>query len=57
MANPNEPAPAGRVTIQEVADAAKVSTATVSRVLNTPDAVRPELLQRVQEAMRELGYR
>jgi LacI family transcriptional regulator len=43
-------------TIEDVASAARVSTATVSRVLNRPDAVREALRQRVIEAVVRLGY-
>jgi LacI family transcriptional regulator len=44
-------------TVFEVAKLANVSIATVSRALNTPDAVREELRQRVIEAANKLGYR
>ena len=37
-------------TIQDVAEAAGVSTATVSRVLNRPDAVREVLREKVEAA-------
>lgn len=43
-------------TIEDVAQAAGVSTATVSRVLNKPDTVREELRQRVLDAVARLGY-
>jgi LacI family transcriptional regulator len=43
-------------TVEDVALAAGVSTATVSRALNKPDAVRPELRARVQAAVDRLGY-
>ena len=46
-----------RVTMHEVAAAAAVSVATVSRVLNNPASVRPELVARVEAAMQQLGYR
>lgn len=45
-----------KTVIADIAAAAGVSTATVSRVLNTPSMVRPELRGRVQEALRMLGY-
>ena len=45
------------VTIREVATAAGVSTATVSRVLSGRDTVNPELAGRVQAAAQRLGYR
>jgi LacI family transcriptional regulator len=40
----------------DIAAAAGVSSATVSRVLNSPEMVRPELRERVQQALRTLGY-
>lgn len=43
-------------TIDDVAGAARVSTATVSRVLNKPDTVREALRLRVTEAVVRLGY-
>lgn len=42
--------------ITDVARRAKVSTATVSRVVNAPDSVRAELRQRVEAAIAQLGY-
>ncbi|MQA84493.1 MAG: substrate-binding domain-containing protein [Streptosporangiales bacterium] len=46
------------MNIRDVAAAAGVSVATVSRVLNpTSDPVRPETRQRVIEAIERLGYR
>lgn len=45
------------VTIKDVATQANVSVTTVSRVLNTPDQVRPALKERVQAAIIESGYR
>lgn len=44
-------------TVVDVARAAKVALGTVSRVLNVPDAVKPEVRQRVLEAMAGLNYR
>lgn len=41
----------------DVAAAAGVSHQTVSRVLNSPEKVRPQTRDRVIEAIRELGYR
>jgi LacI family transcriptional regulator len=41
----------------DVARAAGVSTATVSRVLNTPGLVAAKTAERVDRAIRELGYR
>lgn len=43
-------------SLQDIADAAGVSTATVSRVLNSPTDVRPKLRARVEEQIRALGY-
>ena len=43
-------------TIADVARAAGVSTATVSRALNQPDTVRPTLRAQVQRAVHKLGY-
>ncbi len=44
-------------TVDDVARLAQVSRQTVSNVLNSPDIVRPETRQRVQQAIGELGYR
>ena len=44
-------------TIMDVAERAGVSMKTVSRVLNREDHVRPALRERVEAAVRELGYR
>ena len=43
-------------TVQDVARAAGVSTATVSRALNRPGDVRPALRERVMAAVEQLGY-
>lgn len=45
------------VKIVDVAEAAQVSVATVSRALNNNDRVDPELAQRVRDAALRLGYR
>lgn len=45
-----------RPTLQDVAVAAGVSTATVSRALNDPDKVAPAALDRVTQAIADLGY-
>jgi LacI family transcriptional regulator len=45
------------VTIREVADAAGVSTATVSRALAGVQTVDPELVERVRQSADRLGYR
>lgn len=42
--------------LSDVARMAGVSTATVSRVFNKPDIVRPDVRQRVIEAAKRLGY-
>lgn len=44
-------------TINDVSKLAKVSLATVSRVVNQPDIVNPKTRERVLEAIRELNYR
>lgn len=44
-------------TIMDVAQRAGVSMKTVSRVLNREDHVRPVLRERVELAVKELGYR
>lgn len=51
--------PAGRngYNIREVALAAKVSVATVSRTLQMPEVVAPRTRSRVQAAIERLGYR
>ena len=43
-------------TIIDVAKAAGVSTATVSRVINQSSGVVPDTVVRVQQAMKQLGY-
>lgn len=45
-----------RPTIPDLARIAGVSRATVNRVLNTPDAVRPVTRQRVADAAAEIGF-
>lgn len=44
-------------SIQDVARSAGVSTATVSRVLNSPNLVADETAQKVRKAVAELGYK
>ena len=44
-------------TIYDVAGAARVSLATVSRVLNNPEKVNEETRRRVLEVIKQLGYR
>lgn len=43
-------------TLQDVANRAGVSTATVSRCLNFPDQVSPKTSEKVHTAIAELGY-
>jgi LacI family transcriptional regulator len=43
-------------TLRDVATRAGVSTATVSRALNTPGSVREKLREKVRRAVDELGY-
>jgi LacI family transcriptional regulator len=45
-----------RLTIKEVAEAAGVSTQTVSRVLNNRPDVAPETLERVRQVISATGY-
>src|SRR6476659_8898091 len=44
------------MNIKQVAKKARVSTATVSRIINGSSAVRPKTAQRVQRAIRALNY-
>jgi len=44
------------ITINHVAKAAGVSTATISRALNQPEAVRPALRERIDKTIKRLGY-
>lgn len=44
------------MTIFDIAAIAGVSKSTVSRVLNNPDSVRPEVVRKVREAMKKNGY-
>jgi LacI family transcriptional regulator/LacI family repressor for deo operon, udp, cdd, tsx, nupC, and nupG len=55
--NPGKSGLPKRPTINEVAQKAGVSTATVSRVLTGSYQVSEDLVQRVQKAILELGYR
>jgi LacI family transcriptional regulator len=45
-----------KITIRDVAKAAGVSPATVSRVLNSPEVVGEETKIKVQEAINDLGF-
>jgi LacI family gluconate utilization system Gnt-I transcriptional repressor len=61
---PNSPPPQttrrrrrhGGLTLRDVAKLAGVAPITASRALNTPDAVSPEILARVREAVERTGY-
>ena len=44
-------------TLKDVAEKAGVSIATVSRVFNFPDKVKPDTKSRVQQAVKELDYK
>ena len=46
----------GRLTIREVAEAAGVSTQTVSRVINNRPDVAPGTFERVQQVIADTGY-
>ncbi len=46
-----------KVTIYDVASKSNVSLATVSRVLNSPEKVKPETKKRVLDVINEIGYR
>ena len=45
-----------RAGVREVAKLAKVSIGTVSNVINRPELVSPETVERVQAAMNQLNY-
>lgn len=45
-----------KANLRDVARHAGVSVATVSRVLNNPDVVKPDTRQRVEEAIETLGF-
>ena len=53
----NSPNGAKRITIKDVAQAAGVSTQTVSRVMNNTSYVAPKTRRRVEEVVEQLGYR
>jgi LacI family transcriptional regulator len=57
MASTETGTPKGRATIREVASAAGVSIATVSRVLNGRPDVSPETREAVMRAVRDQGFR
>ena len=46
-----------QVKIYDVAGAAGVSLATVSRVLNHPEKVKPETREKIERIIKELGYK
>ena len=46
----------GAITLRDVARLADVAPITASRAINTPDRVSPEVLERVTEAVRRMGY-
>jgi len=48
--------PDKKITIRDVARMCDVSTATVSRVVNNPEKVSPELRKRVQRAIEDSGF-
>src|SRR5688572_11107690 len=56
MATVNPRATHRRPTIREVAEAAGVSTQTVSRVINNRPDVAPDTYERVQQVIAETGY-
>ncbi len=56
MAQKTSKRSSGRVTIQDVAAAAKVSAMTVSRALKNPESVSEELRARVTAAATKSGY-
>jgi LacI family transcriptional regulator len=45
-----------RITMKKIAQRAKVSLATVSRVVSGSSSIRPSLRKAVEEAVRDLGY-
>src|SRR5262245_2967095 len=53
----DRPKHASAPTVVDVARAADVALGTVSRVLNTPHSVRPDIRQRVLDAIAATGYR
>jgi LacI family transcriptional regulator len=57
MPRDDEPAARRPATMRDVARYAGVGIATVSRVINDKPGVAPELVERVREATRVLGYR
>ena len=45
-----------QITIKDVARDADVSIATVSRVINNQDKVRPETVQKIKASMEKLNF-
>jgi len=43
-------------TLEDVAEAARVSTATISRAINSPDKVAPHTRERIEQVIEKLGY-
>lgn len=56
MAEKRKAAATARVTLDDVAAAARVSAITVSRALRNPEMVSPELRRRIDGAVLKLGY-
>lgn len=52
----NRRRPSGRATLEDVARHAEVSTMTVSRALRDASLVSPSARERIEAAVRELGY-
>ncbi|HET9060284.1 MAG TPA: LacI family DNA-binding transcriptional regulator [Acidimicrobiales bacterium] len=57
MSASDEATERGRPTMMDVAEHARVSLKTVSRVVNGEDRVSPTTVSRVQKAINELGFR
>jgi DNA-binding LacI/PurR family transcriptional regulator len=55
-ASPRTSMPVTPPTLADVAERAGVSRQTVSNAINNPDLLRPDTLERVQEAIGVLGY-
>lgn len=51
-----EASPKGSVRMREIAERAGVTAMTVSRALRTPDKVSPSTLERIRNAIDELGF-
>jgi DNA-binding LacI/PurR family transcriptional regulator len=45
-----------QITIKDIANAAKVSIATVSRVMNMPEKVAPETKQKINQIMKDMKF-